>query len=67
MALTSELTSTLPKLASVKDFAAYLGLNHHEGYAALQKIPSNCVIRIGGRIRVNIDALAAWINSGGSL
>ena len=61
------ITANLPQLANVKDFANYIGVSHHEGYAALQKIPSHCVVRIGNRVRVNMDALATWINSGGAL
>lgn len=61
------MTQALPTLFTVKQLADYLGLSHHEGYAAIKEIPENCVVRFGSRIRVNMDALKAWIESGGKL
>lgn len=58
---------SMPKLCTVKELAEYLGVSHHEGYAAIKDIPETCVIRLGGRIRVNLDALKQWIDSGGKV
>lgn len=63
----SIVTATLPKLATVREFATHFGLSEHQGYEALPQLPENCVIRLGRRIRINLDNLAAWLNSGGTL
>lgn len=60
-------SATLPKLCTVREFAQHFGLSEHQGYEAIPQLPDTCVVRLGRRIRINLDNLAAWINSGGAL
>ena len=65
--LVSIASATLPKLCTVREFAQHFGLSEHQGYEAIPQLPDTCVVRLGRRIRINLDNLAAWINSGGAL
>lgn len=61
------MITSLPKVIRVEEFAQSFGLSMHQGYEAIKQMPNGIVIRLGRRIRLNADALAAWLSAGGSV
>lgn len=59
--------TALPKVIPVEEFAAHFGLSKHQGYEAVQQLPPGVVVRLGRRIRINVEALKDWLSKGGSL
>lgn len=58
---------TLPKVIRIEEFAQHFGLSRHQGYEAARKLPPGVIVRLGRRIRINVDALQDWLAKGGSL
>lgn len=61
------MVTALPKVIRVEEFAAHFGLSLHQGYEAVQQLPPGIVVRLGRRIRINVDALQDWLSKGGDL
>lgn len=57
-------TSQLPRVCTIGEFASHFGLKLHQGYAHFNSLPESCKFRIGRRVWVNMDALAAHMNGG---
>ncbi len=61
------MVTALPQVIRVEEFAQHFGLSRHQGYEAAQKLPPGVIVRLGRRIRINVEALQEWISKGGSL
>lgn len=58
--------SQLPKLQSVGWLAQTLGLSMGQTYEAIasKKVPGDCILRVGRRIRLIEERVVAWILRG---
>ena len=61
------MINTLPRLGNVSDLAQVLSVSQHEAYEAAKLLPAGVQVRIGRRLRIDLDRLAQWLSAGGTL
>ena len=59
--------SPLPRLIKIEEFAAAWGITGHQKYAAVRRLPAGVRVRLGTRVRINLERVQAWFAAGGEL
>lgn len=60
--------SVLPTLIKVwPDWGQRAGLSRVQSYECANQMPPGVRIKLGNRVRLNVDRLADWLSKGGSL
>ena len=55
----------LPTLLRVPEWGAQSGMTRSQAYAAVERMPAGVKIKIGGRVRLNAQRLAEYLQAGG--
>ena len=55
------------RLITVKTFSEITGVRLARGYELARRLPPGVRVGLGRQIRINEDALAKWIENGGTL
>ena len=55
----------LPTLLRVSEWAAQNGMTRSAAYAAVGRMPAGVKVKIGGRVRLNAQRLAEYLQAGG--
>lgn len=56
---------SLPTLLRVPEWGAQCGMTRSAAYAAVDRMPAGVKVKIGGRIRLNAERLAEYLQAGG--
>lgn len=57
---------TLPKTLTPQELAVEFGLKKHQLYYLINhRLPQNCFVRIGRRLRILVEPFSAWLANGG--
>lgn len=63
-----ETVTALPKLIKVwPDWGQPAGLSRVQAYEAANRMPPGVRVKLGHRVRLNVDRLAEWLEQGGNL
>lgn len=63
-----EHCSVLPTLIKVwPDWGQRAGLSRVQAYDCANRMPPGVRIKLGNRVRLNVDRLAEWLAAGGSI
>lgn len=57
----------VPTLIKIPDWGLANGFSRAQAYAAADKMPPGVRVKIGGRLRLNAEKLAAYLQAGGDL
>lgn len=57
----------LPTLIKVAEFAQKAGLSRSQAYEVVRRMPEGVKVRLGGRVRLNLDRLCDWLSQGGNI
>lgn len=55
----------LPTLLRVPEWGAQSGMTRSAAYAAVDRMPPGVKVKIGGRVRLNAQRLAEYLQAGG--
>ena len=57
----------IPTLIKIPEWGRANGFSRAQAYAAADKMPPGVRVKIGGRLRLNAEALAEYLRVGGDL
>lgn len=57
--------ATLPRLGNIDDIARICACAKSDAYKIARRFPPGLAIKLGGRLRFDLDRLAEWLRAGG--